>query len=463
MANNDFIISTLNISAQQIRSLSTVKKDQKFYIQVELVPEYPECPFCGGKVKIKDHSRYKYNHMDIAGIPSVIDWKRTRYICKDCQRTFSETSPFGPEHFHQSYAVLNAIALDLHNYHLSFYDIALRHHVSDTIVQLYTDSFIKVPKLTLPENIGIDEISSSMSKYGGSYLCVIVDNKGRMLHDIIPNRSKLTLSRYFEAIPLEERNKVRYVTIDMWEPYKQVCSKYLKNCEISVDPFHVIKHLTEGFTKLRVSIMNQCVYNSTSYYLLKSWHKLLESDKYDLDNEPRYNSKFKQHMNYRDLYELTLKISEELKLAYELKEMYRDFNKNCSYEEAPARLDYLIDLFEEADLACYKEFVQLLKNWKPEIINSFNRPYDSRRQSNALDESYNQKLREFMGVSNGYSNYDRFRARALYCFNDRIFYSLTANLKSNKRQGKKRCTYKKITPDPISRSSDECTEDDSHE
>ena len=59
MANNDFIISTLNISAQQIRSLSTVKKDQKFYIQVELVPEYPECPFCGGKVKIKDHSRYK--------------------------------------------------------------------------------------------------------------------------------------------------------------------------------------------------------------------------------------------------------------------------------------------------------------------------------------------------------------------------------------------------------------------
>ena len=63
MANNDFIISTLNISAQQIRSLSTVKKDQKFYIQVELVPEYPECPFCGGKVKIKDHSRYKYNHL----------------------------------------------------------------------------------------------------------------------------------------------------------------------------------------------------------------------------------------------------------------------------------------------------------------------------------------------------------------------------------------------------------------
>lgn len=97
-------------------------------------------------------------------------------------------------------------------------------------------------------------------------------------------------------------------------------------------------------------------------------------------------------MNYRDIYEHTVKVSEDLKLAYELKEMHRDFNKNCSYEEAPARLDYQIDLFEEADLACHKEFVQLLKNWKPEIINSFNRPYTSRKQSNALAESYNQKL-----------------------------------------------------------------------
>ena len=82
-----------------------------------------------------------------------------------------EKSPFGPKYFHRSYAVLNAIALDLHNYQLSFYDVALRHHVSDTIIdQLYADSFIKDPKLTLLENIGIDEISSSMPKFGGSYL-----------------------------------------------------------------------------------------------------------------------------------------------------------------------------------------------------------------------------------------------------------------------------------------------------
>ena len=33
---------------------------------------------------------------------------------------------------------------------------------------MYADSFIRAPRLTLPENLGIDEISSSMAKYGGT-------------------------------------------------------------------------------------------------------------------------------------------------------------------------------------------------------------------------------------------------------------------------------------------------------
>ena len=48
--------------------------------------------------------------------------------------------------------------------------------------------------------------------------------------------------------------------------------------------------------------MNHSIKGSAAYYLLKTWHKLLETD-YDLDNEPQYNSFFKQKMNYRQLYD----------------------------------------------------------------------------------------------------------------------------------------------------------------
>lgn len=57
-----------------------------------------------------------------------------------------------------------------------------------------------------------------MSKYGSAYLCVLVDNIKRELFDILPSRSKWELEKYFDLFPREERDKVKYVTIDMWKP-----------------------------------------------------------------------------------------------------------------------------------------------------------------------------------------------------------------------------------------------------
>ena len=106
----------------------------------------------------------------------------------------------------------------------------------------------------------------------------------------------------------------------MWEPYKDVCLKYLKNAEISVDPFHVIKHLTDGFDRIRIDTTKQCIKGSPAYYLLKPWYKLLTID-YSLDNEPVYNVFFKQKMNRRNLYDALLSVSPELEKAYHLKEL----------------------------------------------------------------------------------------------------------------------------------------------
>lgn len=445
VANNDFIIISLNLVPNQIHQLSTVMINGIMHIRITLTSTVVCCPYCGGKANIHGYSARTYNHLPIFGHPSVIEWKRRRYRCKDCRMTFMEDNPFGPENYHQSYAVLDSIAKDLRNIHFSFKDIAHKHHVSEGAVQLYADSFLQVPRMTLPVNLGIDEIHSKMAKYGGSYLAVLVDNDRRALCDILPDRSKRTLSRYFESIPKEERSRVKYVTIDLWAPYRDVAMKYFKGCHVAADPFHVVEHLSMGFTRIRVDIMNQCVHNSPEYYLLKKWHKLLETDYY-LDNTPKYNSFFRQKLNYRNLYDMLLALNPELTLAYKLKEMYRDFNKKCSYEEAPAQLTMIIEVFEEADLYCYRNFVELLHNWRQEIIYSFERPMDSRKQSNALTENVNSRLRELLDISNGYANFERFRARGVYCLNDTAFYSLTQKLTSNKRQGKPRGKYNKEKP-----------------
>ena len=72
----------------------------------------------------------------------------------------------------------------------------------------------------------------------------------------------------------------------MWQPYKDVTRTYLPNAIVAVDPFHVVKHLTQDFSQLRIDLMNQCEYGSNACYLLKRWHWLLMKD----DVTPRYTT-----------------------------------------------------------------------------------------------------------------------------------------------------------------------------
>lgn len=443
MAINDFITSTLNLEIDRLDSFDCVRDNGVLKLFVSLQNAFPSCPYCGGKSSGNGTRKRTYNHLPMGGTPSLIIWERRRYLCNDCGKSFVEDNPFGPEAFQQTYAVLRNVADDLCNIHYSFEDIAKRNRISTTLVELYCDSFVQVPRLSLPENLGIDEIHSGMAKYGGSYLCVFVDNNARCLTEVLPDRSKRTLSRYLEIIPLSERKIVKFVTIDMWEPYKDISLKYFPNCEIAVDPFHVVKHLSDGFSRIRIDLMNHAVKGSAAYYLLKTWHKLLETD-YDLDNKPQYNSFFKQKMNYRQLYEALLNLNPNLALAYHLKEMYRDFNKRATEYDCEEWLNQLLIAFKKAQLYCYEEFVSLLEHWKPEILNSFKRPYNDRKQSNALAENINRKLNTLITISNGLSNIERFRARSIYCLNHNIGYSLTNHInRVNKRIGKPRGKYKK--------------------
>ena len=58
-------------------------------------------------------------------------------------------------------------------------------------------------------------------------------------------------------------------------------------------------------------------------------------------------------------------------------------------------------------------------------------------------ETLIKKIRELLGISHGFSNFERFRVRALYCLNPALFYSLTPLLSSRRQEGKKRSHYRK--------------------
>ena len=282
-----------------------------------------------------------------------------------------------------------------------------------------------------------------LKRKNASYLCVIVDNEKRCLYDILDSRSKDYLSKFFVSKTREERHNVKYVTIDMWEPYRDVAKSFLPNAIVAVDPFHVIEHLCRDFENLRISLMKQCPYDSNGYYLLKKWNWLLNKDGIDLDNAKAYNHRFQTALNRRDLLMMIKDTFPILGEAYELKEYYRRLNKTATYEEAVEKYDDVVRLFNNSGIPQYDEFASILVKWKTEILNSFRRPYENRKLSNAYSENINGKLRTYITVSRGLGNFKRFRCRTLFALNPKIYFAISDNLKTNKRIGRKRGPYNK--------------------
>ena len=439
--NFDFITTLLNIKTDQVEKLEAVSTEEKVSYYVSLKSDRKECPYCGGALISNGYGREKpIKHPTLAGHKSTIFFKPHRYLCRTCGKTITQDNPFTFRKFTNSFSLLRNVMEKLSNLNYTLKMIAEELNISSTQVNNYLDSYVTIPAMSLPECLGIDEIHSpEMSYKGSAYICVLVDNQNRCIAEVLGSRSKAYLDNFFYGYRKEEKDKVKYVTIDMWEPYRDLAYKHFRNCAVAVDPFHVIEHLCYDFSRIRINLMNQMVYGSNAYYLLKSWHKLLESDKYDLNNEPRYNHVLKMKANYNDIYKMLLEIDEGLTTAYELKEAYRDFNRRCTYEEAERKLDELIALFQKENIKEYEEFINIMISWKKEIVNSFIlSEVTGQRLSNAKSESMNEQIGLNISISKGLANFLRFRKRMLYCFNDRLFYALTSKLTSMKRSLKQK-------------------------
>lgn len=434
----------LNVSNADIKKSDIISVGDTVYYDITLVRKPMACPYCKGRMIGHGHKLKTIKHPAVRESNGIIRYYANRYICKDCGKTALESNPFSFAGFNSSYFLLrNAMKL-LANLNYTLHMISAELQISPTQLNTYMDSYITIPRRPLPECLGIDELhSKALSKRNSSYLCVLVDNEKRSVHDVLDSRSKTNVALYFSSFPREERCRVKYVTIDMWEPYKEVANTYFPNCIIAVDPFHVVKHLHSNFERLRIDLMNHCEYGSNAYYLLKKWNWLLITDNVYLDNDRVYNHRFKMKLNRRDIRDMIFDTFPVLFTAYQLKERYRKMNTECSYDEALCQYDEIASAFKRSGIRQYEEFTSILFTWREEILNSFHRPYHDRKLSNSFTENVNGKLRTYLSVSKGIGNFDRFRKRVIYALNPDVMYGLTANLSSCKRSQKKRGPYQK--------------------
>ena len=258
---------------------------------------------------------------------------------------------------------------------------------------------------------------------------------------------------YFHKIPLKERKKVKYVSFDMWKTYREVSRLMFPECICIVDKFHVLQELSRKVTRVRIDVVNEnkkikddltkkrkklkeektslCPEDEErlriaqrNYYLLKKFDFVLFSNDpriSDANVEKKFNRALNQYCNLNDTYHMAIEIDSKLKEAVEIKDIIHLFYKSAEQKNAKKELEDIIILCRTSNVKGLQDFSNTLCEWKQEIINSFIKiPSLNRKMNNALIENRNKSIKLLKHSSNGYTNWNRFRARILYSLNDDI-------------------------------------------
>ena len=372
----------------------------------------------------------------------IVNVHRRQYKCS-CGRTFLQDNPLSPSNRKITVMMDVHILNALRDKTKTYSSVAKEFGVSPTYVVNLFDYKVDLKRLTLPKVLCIDEVyAKKLAKY--SYCFVLYAPQWKKIVDIINTRHKLNLIDYFSRISIEEKSNVEFISMDLWDSYKDVAKLCFPKAKISADPFHFVKNLTMAFQKIRIQVMKK--YESLKrsgdnyYWLYKKFWKFLIMDLSKIEPVPIKVSKSGMYMTKYQIVSCMLTLSDKLKLAYELKEEYRNFVATATIETAEHELNQLIIKLKEAHISEYSNFIKIMNDWHDEIVNSFYR-INGHKITNGPMERVNRDIKTIFGISFGSSNFIRVRNRVIFCINEDAPILPYSKKTTNKRVGKIRGKY----------------------
>lgn len=423
---------------------TVIRNKTAIFVNAFFIPEDEVCPCCESTNLIKNgHVHKTVKHCVYSSSLITVKCNFQNYKCKNCNYTFQEKNTFSPNNISFSYESIYEILDALKYPNASFESVARTFHITrQNVIDLFDRFFTYTPSSVLPAILSFDEKHIGKAISDHKYLFIILDWKNKKIYDILDSRDKNTLWKYFSSISKEQRDKVLYVTIDMWSTYRDIVKHFFKNAKIAVDSFHVMENINRAMNKIRCIVMAK--YNQNTevlednhlfYYFLKKFDYFFTKEFDDITEYPIRVQKLKTKLDKYEILKYLLDIDDRINEAYELTSKYREFNKTANITNCEEQLDELIELFLSSSLEQFNDVGRTLQNWRDEIINSFITIDDCltipkkkdeipmpRRISNGPIEGINSIIEQVKINGKGYTNFKRFRLRIIYVINkDLVF------------------------------------------
>lgn len=360
-------------------------------VELELPRRRHSCPCCGkGTDRIHDYRIQRVKDIDVRGVRMYLHLRKRRYVCAECGKRFYENNHFLPRY----YRVTNRLAAKILSEFRSLRsakDIGRDNNVSAATALRYF-KLVNYTCTALPEVLSIDEFKGNAG--GEKYQSIITDAHNKKIIDILPNRKKIELIKYFRSF--ENRTDVKYVVMDMNPHFREAAQTCFPSARIVVDRYHVTRQAIWALENIR---------KAEQKALSKPWRKFCKHSR-------RLLCKSKDLLTDEERQQLRiiLGLSNRIEIAYDLKNDFLEFMHSPDYKTAKERLALWLYHAENSNLPEFDACIKAMHNWSEYILNAFDVPY-----SNGFTEGCNNKTKVLKRVCFGVRNFDSFRNRILHC------------------------------------------------
>lgn len=372
-----------------LRTVNAQEEEDLYRVEAEGSVVPTTCPTCANALYRHGSQRQTYMDTPMHGKRVLIEVDRKRYRCKVCGKTLFEPLPaIDSKRLATSRLVLH---IERHCLRKTFAELSREVGVDDKTIRNVFDDYVTRLKQTVvfetPEILGIDEL-----KIIGQYRAMITNVGKLALFDMLPTRNKADLLAYFKTMP--GKDKVKVLTMDLWNVYRQVAHDQFPGRMVVADRFHVVRMANDSIERVRKAIRKAL--ETKDRLKLKDDRFVLLSRRHNLDDKGLAKL------------EKWTELFPDLGAAYATKEAFHNIYRHASKDDAmKAAEEWEASIPKEVAWA-FRETRGALRSWWAEIFNHYDCPI-----SNAYTESVNNLAKGMNRMGRGYS-FDVIRARLLF-------------------------------------------------
>jgi transposase len=335
-------------------------------------------------------------------------WRKRRYRCAACGRTFTESHPELPgrqrvtRRFRRR--LFERVRGGAAHAEVARCERTTRYQVARAF-GAGTEDELEARRESRPvRRLSLDEAHHGR---GRELATVVSDLDRRRVVEVLDGRSRRRVERYLRSLPAPDRDAIEVVSIDPYEAYRQALRNELPWARIVVDHFHLVRGANTALDSVRRERQREAGRRRPKGArrsgrggtwrrdLYRARHRLLKANERLTERE---------RSRLCALFEREPLIAE----AWGLKEAFRSIYRAPDRAEAERRLDLFLAAVERAQLPAFAAFAEGVRLWREELLAYFDEP-----TTNGYAEGVINKVKVIKRRAYGLPTFGGFRDRVL--------------------------------------------------